>query len=95
MKGILVDENGDLMVSGGTLAIGEPRWQWAQHVIGAFTGEYKLSPLIGGNARRMIAGRTDPFWAGGVKNQLKQCLAEANSVKVTEDGIVVELRVVS
>lgn len=92
MKGILVDENGDLMVSGGRLVIGDNRAQAAQHLIGAFAGEYKNAPLLGGNARNMIAGQPDPFWAGSVKSQLKQCLVEAESVKVVEGEIEVELK---
>lgn len=92
MKGILVDDNGDLMVSGGTLAIGDNRAQAAQHLIGAFAGEYKHAPMLGGNARNMIAGKPDPFWAGSVKSQLKQCLVEADRVSVEEGEVVVELR---
>jgi hypothetical protein len=76
MKGILVDDNGNLMVSGGHLLIGDNREQVTQHLIGAFTGEYKHAPTLGGNARRMISGTEDPFWAGNVKSQLKQCHVE-------------------
>ena len=64
MKGILVDDNGDLMISGGRLVIGDNRAQVAQHLIGAFAGEYKHAPMLGGNARNMIAGQPDPFWVG-------------------------------
>lgn len=95
MKGILVDDNGDLMVSGGRLVIGDNRAQVAQHLIGAFAGEYKNAPLLGGNARNMIAGQPDPFWAGSVKSQLKQCLVEAERVAVEEGEVVVELKVES
>ena len=92
MKGILVDDNGDLVMSGGHIAIGDNRAQCAQHLIGAFTGEYKHAPLLGGNARNMISGTPDPFWAGSVKSQLRQCLIEAERIEVTDEGIVVELK---
>lgn len=92
MKGILVDDNGDLVMSGGHIAIGDNRAQCAQHLIGAFTGEYKHAPLLGGNARNMIAGTPDPFWAGSVKSQLRQCLLEAERIEVTNEGIVMELK---
>lgn len=95
MKGILIDENGDLMVSGGRLVIGDNRAQVAQHLIGAFAGEYKHAPMLGGNARNMIAGQPDPFWAGSVKSQLKQCLVEADRVAVEDGEVVVELKVES
>ena len=91
MKGILVDNDGNLTVSGGRISIGDNRAQVAQHLIGAFTGEYKHAPMLGGNARWIISGRPDPFWAGSVKSQLKQCLVQAESVKVVEGEIEVEL----
>lgn len=93
MKGILVDNNGNLIVSGGHLLIGDNRAQCAQHLIGAFTGEYKHAPLLGGNARNMIAGTPDPFWAGSVKSQLRQCLIEAERVELVDGEIIVELKV--
>ena len=93
MKGILVDDNGDLIVSAGTLVIGDNRAQVAQHLIGAFAGEYKHAPMLGGNARNMIAGQPDPFWVGSVKSQLKQCLVQAESVRVVEGEIEVELKI--
>lgn len=92
MKGILVDDNGDLVINGGHIAIGDNRAQCAQHLIGAFTGEYKHAPKLGGNARNMIAGTPDPFWSGSVKSQLRQCLLEAERIEVTDEGIVVELK---
>ena len=93
MKGILVDDNGDLVMSGGHIAIGDNRAQCAQHLIGAFTGEYKHAPLLGGNARNMINGTPDPFWAGNLKSQLRQCLIEAERVELVDGEIIVELKV--
>ena len=92
MKGILVDNDGNLTVSGGRISIGDNRAQVAQHLIGAFAGEYKHAPMLGGNARWIISGRPDPFWTGSVKSQLKQCLVEAERVAVEDGDVVVELR---
>jgi len=92
MKGILVYDNGDLVIRGGHIATGDNRAQCAQHLIGAFTGEYKHAPLLGGNARRMIAGTPDPFWVGSVKSQLQQCLIEAERVEVGANTIEIELK---
>lgn len=89
----MVDNNGDLMVSGGHVAVGDNREQCARHLIAASTGEYKHAPMLGGNVRRMIAGGHDPFWAGRMKEQLKQCHIEVESLRVTEKGM--ELRVKS
>lgn len=92
MKGILIDDDGNLVITGGHVTVGDNRAQCAQHLIGAFTGEYKHAPLLGGNARNMINGIPDPFWAGSVKSQLRQCLLEAERIEVTEEGIVLELK---
>lgn len=92
MKGILVDDNGNMVISGGRVAIGDNRTQLAQHLIGAFTGEYKHAPTLGGNARRMIAGTPDPFWAGNVKGQLKQCHIDVERLRVIDGGVEVEIK---
>jgi len=92
MRGILVDDNGNMVISGGHVAIGDNRAQVAQHLIGAFTGEYKHAPTLGGNARCMIAGTPDPFWAGNMKSQLKQCHIEVERLKMTDSGVEVELK---
>ncbi len=91
MRGILTDDSGNLMVSGGHVMVGDNRTQCAQHLIGAFTGEYKHAPMLGGNARHMISGGQDPFWAGRMKEQLKQCHIDVERLRVTDEGV--ELRI--
>ncbi|MDD4395693.1 MAG: hypothetical protein PHQ33_07395 [Bacteroidales bacterium] len=87
MRGIIVDDNGNLQVQNGTLKIGDNMAQVAQHLITAFTGEYKNAPLLGGNAKRMIAGNVDPFWTGNMKRQLKQALVNVESLRVIDNEI--------
>jgi len=92
MKGILLDENGEIMIENGTMKIGEVDTQIVEHVITAFQGEYKDAPLLGGNIRKMLNGATDPFWASEMKRQLKTQHINA-SIKVVGDGnFVVELK---
>lgn len=91
MRGILLDDNGNLQVQNGSLKIGDNMAQVAEHVIVAFTGEYKHAPLLGGNAKRMISGTPDPFWAGNMKRQLKQALVDVESLRVVEG--VIELKI--
>ena len=93
MKGILVNDNGDMEITGGTVQIGDVREQCARHLIAAWTGEYKYAPSLGGNVRRLIAGGHDPFWAGRMKEQLKQCHIDVDRLRVTDEGV--ELRVES
>ncbi|MBO4739082.1 MAG: hypothetical protein J5606_05925 [Bacteroidales bacterium] len=91
MRGIIV-EDGDLQIKGGSLVIGEVKAQVAEHLTRAFTGEYKHEPTLGGNAKNMIAGRPDSFWAGNVKNQLMYCKVEVERIKVVDDDIEIELK---
>ncbi len=92
MKGILTDDNGNLMVQNGRLVVGENSEQVAHHLIIAHPGEYKHAPMLGGNIRRMIAGNPDPFWVGKMKSQLRQALVKVSSLKVVDKDIVLEIK---
>ena len=92
MNGILVNDNGDLIVSGGHVAVGDNREQCARHLITAWTGEYKHAPMLGGNVRRMIAGGHDPFWAGRMKEQLKQCHIDVERLRVTDEDVEIRIK---
>ncbi len=92
MKGILIDENGNMIIRGGTMVIGDVESQICEHLLVAFTGEYKQEPLLGGNAKNMIAGTPDPFWAGYVKQQLKTCKVDVQTIRVVNDDIEVILK---
>jgi hypothetical protein len=81
MKGILLDETGDIMVSGDSVVIDDVNLQIAEHIITAFQGEYKEAPLLGGNAAKILGGTPDPFWGSEVRRQLKS------------QGIEVELKI--
>lgn len=92
MRGILLDENGNIQVQNGTMAIGDNREQVACHSIAAFTGEYKHAPMLGGNAKRMIAGTVDPFWVGSMKRQLKQALIDVDSLRIKDGEIELKIK---
>lgn len=91
MQGILVDDNGDLMVRNGSMAIGECSADVAQRVIISWTGEFKHAPLLGGNAKQMIAGTTDPFWRGQIKAQLKAAKVNVKTLKISDQNIELEI----
>lgn len=92
MKGILIDDDGNLVITGGHVSIGDNRAQCAQHLIGAFTGEYKHAPMLGGNIKRMIAGTPDPFWIGNMKSQLKAALIEVERLEIVNGNIELEIK---
>ena len=86
MRGILLDDNGDLIVRGGTLLIGDNATQCVQHILIAFTGEYKHAPLLGGNIKKMINGTPDPFWSANVRRQLKSQRIEVKRITIADNG---------
>jgi len=92
MKGILLDENNEVIIESGTMKIGDVDSQVAEHVVTAFQGEYKEVPLLGGNAAKMLNGKPDPFWPAEMKRQLKTQHVDAD-VSVTEEGdFIVKLK---
>ncbi len=91
MKGILIDsETGDLLVENGGLAIGDTEAQTVEVVLTANRGEFKESPLIGGEAMQMLGGVVDVMWPGRVKKMLKACGVECERVKVDNGEVIIE-----
>lgn len=92
MNGILLDEDGNLKVQNGTLAIGNNELQCVQLLVGSSTGEFLHAPKLGGNTKQMICGKPDPFWRGSVTEQLKQCLIEVKDIVINKSGISIEIK---
>lgn len=89
MRGILVDsQTGELIVDNKTLKIGDNRLQVAQHIIIAFQGEYKHAPLLGGNAKKMICGKSNPFWLGFVQSQLQSEGLSVRKIEFEENNTI-------
>jgi hypothetical protein len=59
MKGILLDENNDLLIDNGSLAIGDAGMQNAYMVLRMAQGEIKEDPIAGANLQRHIRGRSN------------------------------------
>jgi hypothetical protein len=85
MKGILLDEDCEVIIERGTMKIGDVDAQVAEHVITAFQGEFKEVPLLGGNAALMLNGTPNPFWAAEMKRQLGTQHIDAD-INVNDDG---------
>lgn len=91
MKGILIDSGtGDLLVENGGLVIGDTEAQTVEAVLTANRGEFKESPLIGGEAMQMLGGSVDVMWPGRVKKMLKACGVECERVKVDNGEVIIE-----
>ena len=92
MNGILLDDEDNLKVQNGTLAIGNNELQCVQLLVGSSTGEFLHAPKLGGNAKQMICGKPDPFWRGSITEQLKQCLIEVKDIVINKSGISIEIK---
>ena len=91
MKGILIDsETGDLLVENGGLVVGDTEAQTVEAVLVANRGEFKESPLIGGEAMQMLGGVVDVMWPGRVKKMLRACGVECERVKVDNGEVIIE-----
>lgn len=91
MRGILIDsETGDLLVEQGGLVIGDTEAQTVETVLVANRGEFKESPLIGGELTKQLSGGIDVMWPGEVKKMLKACGVSCERVKVENGEITIE-----
>lgn len=88
MKGILIDETGDLQVAGGTLIIGECSGDVAERVLRAYPGEFKEEPTLGLFAVAQLNGKKDPFWSGKAKRQLRSQGIEVESITMEDGGTI-------
>lgn len=91
MNGILIDNSGDIKIVNGKMQIGYADADITERILQMKQGELKEHPLIGANTHRGLNGRLSPFWLGNVKEQLKACKIDFKSVKLTDNGVEVEL----
>lgn len=89
MKGILFDD-GDMKVTGGTLAIGDTDAQVAELVLSASPGELKEIPTVGCAAHRLVAGGPGTWWLGMAKEQLKSVGLDVKRVAMENGNIIIE-----
>ncbi|MCF0184089.1 MAG: hypothetical protein HUK01_07125 [Bacteroidaceae bacterium] len=89
MTGLLTDnETQELMIAGGRLKVGDTETQTVELVLNTAPGEWKETPLLGADARRLMGGCTDPFWPGETKRMLRACGVDVKSVAVSSDGTI-------
>lgn len=86
---MLIDaESGDLLVEHGSVVIGDTDSQIVEGVLVAMRGEWKESPLIGGEVKKMLGGQVDVMWRGEVKKMLEACGLDVQKVSISEDNII-------
>jgi len=85
MKGIIVNDGGDLDVRNRHLVIGRPEADIVHRVLVSYPGEFKEKPLLGCDIKKQLNGRPDQFWRGEAKKQIKSQWIDAE-LKYTLDG---------
>ncbi len=87
--GLQIDiTTGDLLVSSAGALVAPAENFIAEIVLTACRGEFKEHPLLGAEARLMLAGAPDPFWPGNAKKMLRACGLEVNNLTLSPEGVV-------
>ncbi|MDR3326904.1 MAG: hypothetical protein LBT04_02030 [Prevotellaceae bacterium] len=84
MKGILLDETGDLLIHNGSLVIGNTDGQSAEMILRAYPGEFKEDPQLGSWIISQLNGKPDPFWRGETIKQLKSNKLDVKDIRISE-----------
>jgi hypothetical protein len=91
MKGIILDHNGDFVLSGGRIQVGEADGQIIENVLRANRGEFKEMPVIGGEAIKMLNGTpANPMWCANVKKQIQSVGVSVSAVEMNNHEIIVK-----
>jgi hypothetical protein len=89
MKGILLDEDGDLMVRNGGLVVGDVKEQTVQLLFISAAGEWKEHPTVGIGIKTMQHGATDRFTDRTIRVQLEAIGFKLKTLNITSAGIEV------
>jgi uncharacterized radical SAM superfamily protein len=87
MKGILLDENGGLMVRNGSLVIGDVAQQNQRIILYANKGEIKESPLVGVGLDNMLLEHDFKAIRKEIINQMENDGQRVKEVQVKETGV--------
>lgn len=90
MKGIMTDENGNIIVRNGRLVIDDNRADIVQRILEAYPGEFKEQPLLGCYIKKQLNGTANPFWVSDAKRQLKdEGIAIEKMTVQTDNNIII------
>lgn len=90
MKGILLAEDNDLLVEGGSLTVGDNEAMIAEGVLRANRGEYKEAPLLGAEVIRLQNGEPTALWCATAKKMLQSAGVAVKRVYMENNIITLE-----
>lgn len=91
MKGILTDNNNDIMFAGKDFLIGDIAGQTAETIVTECRGAFKEVPLMGFGVTRVLGGNFNSNWKNEIKESLKKGLITAKSVEIDNGNINIEI----
>ena len=91
MKGILTDNNNEIMFSGKDFLIGDIDGQTVEAIVTEHRGAFKEMPIMGFGATRVLGGNFNPNWKNEIKESLKKGLVTAKTVEFDNENISIEI----
>lgn len=89
-KGILLDENGDLQTTTGTLVLGDITAQNKAQILLAHPAAFKLSPAVGVGIADMLLDNDALHWRTVIRKQLISDGMTVRNVKIVNDEILID-----
>ena len=71
-RGVCIDENGDLLIQNGSLAVGNTLYQNQYLILGSQPGEWKEHPTLGAGLADLALDHDLSGWAAHIKSQLEK-----------------------
>lgn len=81
-------ETADLLVHQRAAVVAEASGFIAETVLLAAPGDFKEVPLLGADARSMLAANRDPFWQGNTKKMLRAVGVDVAAINVADTGVI-------
>lgn len=81
-------ETADLLVHQRAVVVAEASGFIAETVLLAAPGDFKEVPLLGADARSMLAANRDPFWPGNTKKMLRAVGVDVAAINVADTGVI-------
>lgn len=78
----------DLLVHQRAAVVAEASGFIAETVLLATPGDFKEVPLLGADARSMLAANRDPFWPGNTKKMLRAVGVDVAAINVADTGVI-------
>ncbi|MDR2361702.1 MAG: hypothetical protein LBD91_03135 [Prevotellaceae bacterium] len=94
MKGILLDDTGELVIRNGSVAIGNTDEQSAKLLLAGAPGEWKEYPTTGIGIMRMQHGAIDRFLDRDIRVQLNSIGINVKTLSITEKGIEIAIEAI-